>query len=62
VNTSVKRSEGREAERKDPAGGASLDMQDGSKAAMKSNKGDMHVYDFYSLAKVFQDPAKRQES
>jgi hypothetical protein len=29
---------------------------------MKSNKGEIEVYDFNLLAKVFQDAAKRQES
>jgi hypothetical protein len=63
VNTSVVRSE--KAERKDH-GEASLHMEDGAKTwqaqAMKSNKGEAQVYDFYSLAKVFQETAKRQDS
>jgi hypothetical protein len=29
---------------------------------VKPNKGEMEVYDFYSLAKVFQETSKRQES
>jgi hypothetical protein len=44
---------------------ASLHLQDASRQAqaMKSNKGEMEIYDFYSLAKVFQgETAKRQES
>lgn len=60
VNTSVVRSE--KAERKDH-GEASLHMGDGARQteAMKSTKGEMQVYDFYSLAKVFQETAKRQD-
>jgi hypothetical protein len=63
VTTSVVRSE--KADRKDPAE-ASLHAQDGVKQwetqAMKSNTGEKEVYDFYSLAKVFQETSKRQES
>jgi hypothetical protein len=64
VNTSVVRSE--KAERRDH-GEASLHAQDGARPlqtqAMKSNKGEMEVYDFYTLAKVFQgETAKRHES
>jgi len=59
VNTSVKRSE--KADSREHVE-TSFHGQDDAKQAMKSNKGEMAVYDFYSLAKVFQGTAKRQGS
>jgi hypothetical protein len=61
VTTSVSRSE--KAEKREYTT-ASRQAEEGLKQsqAMKSNKGEIEVYDFNLLAKVFQDAAKRQES
>jgi hypothetical protein len=60
VNTSVVRSE-KVVERKDPAGQPSLGMQAVPQTqAMKSNKNE--IYDFYSLAKVFQEHGTKNKN